>query len=774
MLVEHSLQGIAVIQGVPLRFVFANSSWANIFGYTVNELASLSAKEIEGLVYPEDRAMVFERLAGRLKGKSVPSLYEIRGLRKDGTVIWLELSASQIEFNGQPAVQATVIDRTRSKKAEIELFENNMRLQNILAASPDAITITDLRGNIVDCNQAAVSLGGFSSREELIGKSALELMAKRDHQRAMENLKVTAEKGLLRNVPYTLMRKDGHEYQAELSASVVKEVSGNPVGFVAVMRDITERQKAEEALKQSEEKYRMLVEDSVQGIVIAQGIPPRFVFANRMMAMKSGYTVDELLSLSPEKFESTVHPEDRAEFFKLYKDCLEGKPTSHPFKFRGVGKNGAASWTEISFRRIEYDRQPAIQAIFVDVNERKKAEDALRESEEKLRNTIESSPEAITLINMNGKVVDCNQAALEMFGYAKKEEMVGEDGFAVISSKDRAKAMEDLTTLPQKGPIKNIGVRMVAKDGREFAAEASASLVRDASGNPKYVVTLVRDITERKQMEQKLEEYSQELEKMVEHRAKQLKDTQEQLVKAERLAAIGQVAAMVGHDLRNPLTGISGATYYLKMKLGPNAEKKMMEMLELIEKDIQYSNRIITDLMEYSREIQLELTETTPKSVIAESISVVQIPEKVQLADLTQNEPRIRIDIDKMKRVFSNFIKNAVEAMPQGGKLAISSRASSNNVEFRFIDSGVGMAKEVMEKIWTPFFTTKAKGMGLGLAICRRVIEAHQGKISVESIVGEGTTFMITIPLEPKPRVEGGEKIWVNMPESLLSTMTKA
>jgi hypothetical protein len=404
----------------------------------------------------------------------------------------------------------------------------------------------------------------------------------------------------------------------------------------------------------------------------------------------------------------------------------------------------------------------------------RQSEGALRESEEKLRNTIESSPDAITLIGTDGKVVDCNQAALEMSGYAKKEEMVGEDGFAVISSKDRAKVMEGLTALPQKGSIKNIGVRMVAKDGREFVAEVSASLVRDASGNPKCVVTLVRDITERKQMEQKLEEYSQQLEEMVEYRTKQLKDTQERLVKSERLAAIGQVTAMVGHDLRNPLTGISGAAYYLKMKLGANAEKKMLEMLEIIEKDIQYSNKIITDLMDYSREIKLELTETTPKSIIAESIFLAQVPEKVQLADSTQNEPRIKIDIDKMKRVFANFIKNAVEAMPQGGKLAISSRVSGNDVEFTFIDTGVGIAKEVSEKIWTPFFTTKAKGMGLGLALCKRIVEAHQGKISVDSIVGEGTTFTITIPLEPKPRVEGGEKVWVNVPESLLSTTTKA
>ncbi len=334
--------------------------------------------------------------------------------------------------------------------------------------------------------------------------------------------------------------------------------------------------------------------------------------------------------------------------------------------------------------------------------------------------------------------------------------------------------MENYKITAEKGFLRNVPYTLIKKDGHEYPAELSASVLKDASGNPVGFVAVVRDVTERKQMQEKLEEYSQQLEKMVEQRTKQLKNTQEQLVKSERLATIGQVAAMVGHDLRNPLTGISGAAYYLKMKLGPNAEKKMLGMLEIIEKDIQYSSNIITDLMEYSREIKLELTETTPKSIIAESISLVQIPEKVQLANSTLNEPRIKIDFDKMKRVFANFIKNAVEAMPQEGKLTISSRASGNDVEFTFIDSGVGMTREVLEKIWTPFFTTKAKGMGLGLAICRRIIEAHQGRISVESIVGEGTTFTITIPVEPKPRVEGGEKVWVNMPESLLSTTTKA
>jgi signal transduction histidine kinase len=210
------------------------------------------------------------------------------------------------------------------------------------------------------------------------------------------------------------------------------------------------------------------------------------------------------------------------------------------------------------------------------------------------------------------------------------------------------------------------------------------------------------------------------------------------------------VAAMVGHDLRNPLTGIKGATYYLKKKLGPKMDEKTMEMMKLIEKDIEHSNEIITDLMEYSKEIRLELTETTPKSIVKDALTLVKVPENVQISDLTQGKPKIKMDVEKMKRVFDNLIKNAVDAMPICGELTITSRESKGNVEIAFADTGIGMTKEIMGKIWTPFFTTKARGMGLGLAICKRIIEAHGGSISVESTAGKGTTFTITIPIKPK------------------------
>jgi len=264
---------------------------------------------------------------------------------------------------------------------------------------------------------------------------------------------------------------------------------------------------------------------------------------------------------------------------------------------------------------------------------------------------------------------------------------------------------------------------------------------------------------------------AEQLELKVEDRTRELRQSQEKLLKAQKLAAIGELAGMVGHDLRNPLTGIAGATYYLKSKLASKADKKSREMLELIEKDIEYSNKIVNDLLEYSGEQQLELTKVSPKLVMKEALSLVKVPENITILDLTRSKPKIRIDAQKMKRVFVNIIKNSIDAMPEGGKLTITSKETNGNLEIAFVDTGTGMSKNVLEKLWTPLFTTKAKGMGLGLPICKRIVEAHESNISVKSTVGKGTIFTVVIPIRSK--LKGGEKIWGKTPEFLLLTTMK-
>jgi len=280
---------------------------------------------------------------------------------------------------------------------------------------------------------------------------------------------------------------------------------------------------------------------------------------------------------------------------------------------------------------------------------------------------------------------------------------------------------------------------------------------------------LIESLTEARKQ---LEEYAGQLEQKVEERTCELKKSQEQLLKAQRLAVIGELAGMVGHDLRNPLTSISGAEYYLKKRLGSKVDNKIKEMLTLIEGNIAYSNKIINDLLDYSKEIELELTESNFKSIIKEVLSLVEIPKNVRIVNLTKNEPKINVDVGKIKRVFVNIIKNALEAMPKGGTLTIESRKLDGNLEVVCSDTGSGMSKATLEKLWTPLFTTKAKGMGFGLPICKRFIEAHGGSISARSAPRKGTTFTVTLPIEQKIE-KGGEKVWVKSLESSLLTMTK-
>ncbi len=266
----------------------------------------------------------------------------------------------------------------------------------------------------------------------------------------------------------------------------------------------------------------------------------------------------------------------------------------------------------------------------------------------------------------------------------------------------------------------------------------------------------------------KLEEYADHLEAKVEDRTRELKEAQNRLLKSERLAAIGELAGMVGHDLRNPLTGITGAAYYLKNKVGETTNGKAREMLEIIEKNIAYSNKIINDLLDYSREIKLELVESSPKTIVEEALSLVKIPRNVKVLDLTKSEPKVEVDVDKLKRAFVNIIKNAVEAMPKGGRLAIKSKRSAVDCEIAFSDTGTGMADHMLGNLWSPLYTTKAKGMGFGLPICKRIVEAHGGKIAVETALAKGTTFTVSIPIN-QPKLE---EVCTFVPESSLQKIT--
>lgn len=263
-----------------------------------------------------------------------------------------------------------------------------------------------------------------------------------------------------------------------------------------------------------------------------------------------------------------------------------------------------------------------------------------------------------------------------------------------------------------------------------------------------YFSAVFENITEQKELIKKVEEYSQGLEFTVSERTRELVEANDRLLKAERLAAIGELAGMVGHDLRNPLSGIKNAAYLLRKKQCDFLDESSNEMLSIIERSVEHANGIVSDLLDYSRELNLELEEYSPKSLIDYMLLSIKIPNNVKILSLVQSFPPLWVDANKLERVFINLAINAFEAMPNGGTLEIKSCLKGKNVDFSFRDTGSGMSEDVMAKIFTPLFTTKAQGMGFGLPICKRIVEAHGGKITVKSVLRMGTTFIVSLPLE--------------------------
>ena len=233
---------------------------------------------------------------------------------------------------------------------------------------------------------------------------------------------------------------------------------------------------------------------------------------------------------------------------------------------------------------------------------------------------------------------------------------------------------------------------------------------------------------------------------------KKLKEFQEQLVLREKLAAVGQMASVVGHEIRNPLGVINNAIYYIRTKLemssGKDLDPKIQKHIGIIEKEVTASNKIISDLLGFSRTRPPMAQPLDLNKIIEDSLSAVSIPETVKVEiDLSLELPPTLINPDEIRQVFINLFNNAWQAMPEGGTLRIRSYIEEEMAQVEVTDTGCGISPENMKKLFTPFFSTKTKGTGLGLAAVQRILDRHKGKIKVRSRVGQGTTFVVSLPL---------------------------
>jgi len=403
-----------------------------------------------------------------------------------------------------------------------------------------------------------------------------------------------------------------------------------------------------------------------------------------------------------------------------------------------------------------------------------------KEAEELYRNMVELSPDSIFTFNTKGIIKTCNNAATRMLGYSR-EEMVGKH-FAKLGTlrlKDvprYLKLFKDTLEGKAGEPIEAVIKR---KDRTLLTADVRVNLLE--VGGKTVLQATVRDITEYKQMAEEIRKKNELLDAQNEELRsaneelqateeelrvsneelqaanEELMETQGQLIRSEKLAAIGQLASGVGHELRNPLGAIKNAVFYVRRRIArtdlSTTEPRVMEFLDIMDEEVNSANKVITDLLGFSRVAKPTVYPTSIAGVIEGTLGHNPPAENIKLVrDIDDNLPMAMVDADQIRQVFSNIIINAQQAMPDGGQLTIRAKDRGKFVNVEFVDSGCGIPAAVMKKIFDPLFTTKAKGIGLGLSVCKSILERHGGDILVESKEGRGTTFTVSLPAQETGR----------------------
>jgi PAS domain S-box-containing protein len=766
----------AVIVDEKGHILLVNNALENLTGFSKKELIGKSFLKMSNLT-AESKAMLLKNLMKRIQGLPVEP-YEINFTDKTGETRYAEVKAKKIDYAGRHADLVIFRDITRrkenarrlkeySEKMEAlvnekvkEIEESEAKYRELINGMNDTAWVIGLDGNFIDVNDAAVKVLGYS-REELLRMGPPDI----DNSLTKEQIR-----DLIRSMPAdqiqvfetTHTTKDGKTIPVEISSSLVTYQGKQAI--LSIARDITEWKKAQQALTDSEEMFRAISTSAVDAILLVDE-GGKIVYWNPAAERIFGYSREE--AVGKNVLNLLIPPRDHSFQPKFVEQLQSSKLQGKTMEFTALRKNGREFPAELSATLLRFKGKSCMLGIVRDVSERKKMEDELKQERDMLESVTENIGAGLAIISTDYHILWANKL-LKQTGDIENKLC-----YSTFNTID--------TVCPDCG-VKKVFETGVSFDSHEYRCpfekgkdrwiELIVTPIKDKNGVVIAALELSIDITEKKLMQNKLAEYSQKLEKLIEKRTEQLKQMQAKLVKSERLATIGELAAMVGHDLRNPLTGIMGAAYYLKTKHGTEVGAKGKEMLETIENAINYSNKIINDLLEYSQDLKLKLTETTPKAMLQSALSLLEVPEKIQIIDATKDKPMVKADTEKIRNVFVNIIQNAIDAMPEGGTLTIKSRKVKDTLEIAFKDTGTGMSEETLSKLkrGVPLFTTKAKGMGFGLPICKRLVEAHGGKIAVESTAGKGTTVTITIPVNPEPVDEGEEK-WI-FSESMLSAIT--
>ena len=698
----------------------------------------------------------------------------------------------------------------RQKMAQLEALQNEHRkleyelqkIKTVFDTMIDGVTITDMEGSITDINKATTAQLGYTY-EEAIGKTPGELfIAERDrakfllkeHPHAVSARPISASE-------YIVKHKNGREFSISVNISSLRDPDGTPIGVVAVHRDITkqkdaqeklknakdelerrvkertsalvvaikqlrdeinERKRTDKALQKSEERFRLTFENAKDAIFWADSETGSIIQCNKAAETLLNRKKEELIGTH----QSTLHPPQKRKFYSEMFQSHIAKRGAIDEEAEIITKPGEIKTVQISASLIDIRGKSIIQGIFHDITERKNAEEALRQSEEKYRNIFEDSRDAIYMTTRDGKFVEVNNSCLDIFGY-EKEEMIGMDVMKIyVNPSDRKEFQK---RIEKNGFVRDYSVKLRKKGGAKRDCLITSTVRRNSGGTILGYQGIIRDITEKKRMEREAQ-------------------------KVQKLESIGILAGGITHDFNNILMGISGNISLAKFYT--NAGNPIFERLLEMEEGISQAKDLTQQFLTFSKGGAPIKKTTSIREIIEVSANFTLRGSNCQCKFFIPDDLwPVEVDKGQISQVMNNLIMNAKEALPEGGIIKVYAENTvvhkrgelplkeGNYIKVSIEDQGHGISKKNLSKIFDPYFTTRQKGNGLGLSVTYSIIKSHDGYIKVESEVGIGTTFHIFLRTSKKEThseetdkemlILGKGKIMVMDDEEVIREVTK-
>ncbi len=747
-IVETANEGILQVDS-ERRLVFVNQQLASMLGYTVEEMLG---RKYESFL-PEDQ-LVEDKAQAAIRAQGKNAVYERCFLKKDGQRHWILVSAKAIKdaegkFAGSFGMFTDIHDR---KKAEADLQESEERYRRIVETANEGILQVDSERRLVFVNQQLASMLGFTV-EEMLGRKYESFLPE---DQLVEDKAQAAIRAQGKNAVYErcFLKKDGQRYWLLVSAKAVIGSNGKFAGSFGMFTDIDQRKQMEAALQASEERYRRIVETANEGI-FSFGADAKLNFVNRQMANMLGYTIEEMIGQNVESF----LPEDQlSEHYVQMKSRALGKDAVYERCFKR--KDGQRYWMLVSAKAImdSAGNYAGSFAMFTDINERKRAEAALYESELQYRLLFETAREGIVVIQKS-KLSYFNPMMLEITGYSY-EELLNMNFFDFVYQKDRDLILTSHNkTITGGNTEQRHQFRMLKKDNTLCWVEMGS--VKFSWRGEAATLNFIIDITEQKLAEIELLKLNEELRLSKDVIEENLSQKNILVDKLEKLnSEKDKFFSIIAHDLRSPFQGFIGLTEVMVEDINVLSKSELSDMSNELNRSANSLYKLLQNLLEWSQ-MQKGTISFAPKEWnLNEAVkhsyeNMIQraVQKGITLENKICSSIKVFADEKMLNTVVRNLLSNAVKFTKIEGKVSISAKEIDHNmIEVSVTDTGVGMSADDVKKLFKLDEKVRKPGTdgepstGLGLLLCKEFVEKHGGKIWVESNENIGSTFYFTVP----------------------------